>query len=231
MNNLQWIFDGIGTEILSLIIGIVIGVVGDRFILKSRNKQTQRAGRNSTQMQASVTGSTTGDIVYGDKIISGGKDTFDVHNLPHYTLAQIEAVIQKGNDATRRKWCLELIANGKPDHLIKKCVQCMENEKEKLNLLRKLAEYGYADTEYFRMLLSSLNNGVYQDRAIALCIFLRNRDGIVQTFQRITNNEYICKALIQIYHYDRNLFENLYQNGECFSDEDYDRKLRSALKL
>ena len=52
MENLKWIFDGIGTELLSLVIGAVVGgVTGYKIGITKKVKQTQKAGKNSTQSQ------------------------------------------------------------------------------------------------------------------------------------------------------------------------------------
>lgn len=48
---MEWIFEGIGT----LVVGIVLGVAGDRAVLRirsnNRTKQVQKAGDNSQQTQ------------------------------------------------------------------------------------------------------------------------------------------------------------------------------------
>ena len=52
MENLEWIFDGIGTEIISLIIGAVLGgAAGYKIGSKNKIKQKQNAGDNSKQIQ------------------------------------------------------------------------------------------------------------------------------------------------------------------------------------
>ena len=52
MENTKWIFDGIGTSIITLILGLFIGgTAGYRIAIKKTIKQTQRAGNNSTQTQ------------------------------------------------------------------------------------------------------------------------------------------------------------------------------------
>lgn len=50
---MEWMFEGIGTEIVSLLIGLVAGgTVGYKFgINNNSSKQKQRAGDNSTQIQ------------------------------------------------------------------------------------------------------------------------------------------------------------------------------------
>ena len=49
---MEWIFDGIGTEIISLIVGGCLGgVIGYRVGIKSKIKQSQKGGNNSTQTQ------------------------------------------------------------------------------------------------------------------------------------------------------------------------------------
>ena len=52
MENVQWIFDGIGTELISLIIGIVLGgAAGYKIGSKNEIKQKQKAGDNTKQIQ------------------------------------------------------------------------------------------------------------------------------------------------------------------------------------
>ena len=52
MDWLQWVFNGIGTEIISLIIGAIFGgVVGYKFAIKRVSKQKQVAGDSSKQKQ------------------------------------------------------------------------------------------------------------------------------------------------------------------------------------
>ena len=50
--DLKWIFDGIGTEILSLSVGSIVGgVVGYKIGVKGNSKQKQKAGANAQQNQ------------------------------------------------------------------------------------------------------------------------------------------------------------------------------------
>lgn len=50
--NIDWIFSGIGTEIISAIIGVIIGGVGGyRIGVRNRIKQVQKAGNNSNLSQ------------------------------------------------------------------------------------------------------------------------------------------------------------------------------------
>ena len=52
MEYLEWIFDGIGTELISLIIGAVLGgAAGYKIGSKNKIKQKQNAGDNSKQIQ------------------------------------------------------------------------------------------------------------------------------------------------------------------------------------
>jgi len=55
-NNISWIFDGIGTQIISVIVGLIIGGAGGGFVgyrigSKNKIKQNQKAGNNSDQVQ------------------------------------------------------------------------------------------------------------------------------------------------------------------------------------
>lgn len=52
MENIQWIFDGIGTEIISLIIGLIVGgFSGYKIGVRNKVKQKQKARDNATQTQ------------------------------------------------------------------------------------------------------------------------------------------------------------------------------------
>ncbi len=48
---MEWIFDGIGTEIISIIISLFIGGAIGFKIGVNKNNQKQKAGDNSTQFQ------------------------------------------------------------------------------------------------------------------------------------------------------------------------------------
>lgn len=59
MENINWIFEGIGTEIISLLIGLLFGgVAGYKIGIHNKTKQSQKAGNNSNQTQI-------GSINYG----------------------------------------------------------------------------------------------------------------------------------------------------------------------
>jgi len=54
--NLPWIFDGIGTEIVCTIVSLVVGslgggLVGYKIGVKNRNKLSQKAGDYASQQQ------------------------------------------------------------------------------------------------------------------------------------------------------------------------------------
>lgn len=238
---MEWIFDGIGTEIVSFILGIVSGVIGDKFYT---NKQIQRAGRKSVQIQVNgsdennisadkISGdknSPIGDYVGGDKTIYNNPDEFDIRNFPQYSISQIENVIIKGNDATRRKWCLELIINQKPKYLILQCIEKMENNKEKYKLLKDLSERNYENSEYFVIISKSLSNGIYLTKAIELFISIGKTEYIETAFVLIENNKYVYESLIVIYEYNKEIFKKLYNNGKCFDNEQYKRKMMKFLQ-
>lgn len=51
---ISWIFDGLGTEIISLIVGLISGgAIGYKIGIHNRIKQSQKAGNNSRQTQIS----------------------------------------------------------------------------------------------------------------------------------------------------------------------------------
>ena len=57
---MEWIFDGIGTAIVSAILGLIIGgVAGYRIgVKKTTIKQNQRAGDNANQTQIGIKNGT-----------------------------------------------------------------------------------------------------------------------------------------------------------------------------
>ena len=67
---MEWFFDGLGTEIISLLIGILLGgVTGYKIGI---NKQ--KAGKNSKQVQARKSIVAGRDIVAGGNIKVGNND-------------------------------------------------------------------------------------------------------------------------------------------------------------
>ncbi|MBR5471590.1 MAG: hypothetical protein IKU81_05710 [Oscillibacter sp.] len=64
MENLQWIFDGIGTELLSLAIGAIAGgLAGYKVGVKKSGKQTQKAKSGAKQRQ---------ELIVDDNAAAGG---------------------------------------------------------------------------------------------------------------------------------------------------------------
>ena len=56
LSNLEWVFDGIGTEIIVGLISLIIGALGGGFAgykigVKNKIKQKQKAGDNAKQSQ------------------------------------------------------------------------------------------------------------------------------------------------------------------------------------
>ena len=53
---MEWFFDGIGTEIVSLVIGLLIGGgVGYRIAIRRKSvRQSEKAGDNATQQQVGI---------------------------------------------------------------------------------------------------------------------------------------------------------------------------------
>ena len=56
MNDISWIFDGIGTAIISGLVGLLLGgTVGHKSgVRKTKIRQSQRAGKNSSQIQIGI---------------------------------------------------------------------------------------------------------------------------------------------------------------------------------
>lgn len=56
MSNISWIFDGIGTAIISGIVGLLLGgTAGYKIgIKKTKINQSQKAGNNSSQTQIGI---------------------------------------------------------------------------------------------------------------------------------------------------------------------------------
>jgi len=52
MDNFEWIFDGIGTELISLLVGAILGgTAGYKIGSKNKIKQKQKARDDSEQIQ------------------------------------------------------------------------------------------------------------------------------------------------------------------------------------
>lgn len=56
LSSAQWIFDGIGTEIICMIISLIVGgigggIIGYRIGIKNKTKQNQKAKDNANQVQ------------------------------------------------------------------------------------------------------------------------------------------------------------------------------------
>lgn len=66
---MEWIFDGIGTEIISLIVGAVTGgAIGYKIGINNRSKQVQKAGDDTRQDQTVKMGN--GDVATDSAKIS-----------------------------------------------------------------------------------------------------------------------------------------------------------------
>ncbi len=63
---MSWLFEGLGTEIVSVVIGLIAGGIGGyRVGIKKNIKQIQKAGDNTNQLQI-------GEIHHGEKDTKGG---------------------------------------------------------------------------------------------------------------------------------------------------------------
>lgn len=171
-----------------------------------------------------------GDAV--DRLIASDSiDVLNLQNVAGYTDSQILDLMYKANDATRRAWCIELISTNKAHELIEECISIMRNNAEKCKLMEQLAARGYADTDFFQSLFCSLDNSKYQFDALKLCIATKQpEDIIVKCFLMIENNKYIYQALITIYDHDTVLFQKLYRNGKCFSNDIYVKRMQEWLE-
>lgn len=229
MNNLSWIFDGIGTELLSLAVGIIVGVVGHKLFVKVRNKQSQKAGKESIQLQTTGSNSPIGDVIKGDKYVVHERDALDVQNIDRFTNQQIEDVLNRGNDATLRSWCLELIVRQNADYLIERCIEKMHNNSEKYRLLESLAERQYIDSRFFPKILESIQNSVYQEKALELCIRFKKPELIKKAFLAMKNERYMFDGLKKVHNFDSELFDELYVDGSCFSNSGYKTRMADWL--
>ena len=62
MENYQWIFDGIGTTIISTILGLIlVGTIGYKIGIHQRTNLNQNAGDNATQSQTGIINNYYGD--------------------------------------------------------------------------------------------------------------------------------------------------------------------------
>ena len=56
MDDIHWIFDGVGTEIISAIFGLLVGSFAGYKVgyKKAKIKQCQKAGKNASQIQIGI---------------------------------------------------------------------------------------------------------------------------------------------------------------------------------
>ena len=228
---MEWIFDGIGTAIVSLIAGILFGIGGVKLYDKKKNKQSQKAGNGAIQLQTSSPDSPIGDVVGRDKIIIDNKPgEFNSQNLNQYQTSDIEHEISKGNNDTIKEMCFELIFNNKQDVLIMKCINKMDNDAEKYKLIENLTKYDLIDSKYTKILANTITNANYQIRLIKLFISYEKLELIEQIFYLIKNNQYVYDSLIEVHQFDKKLFDKLYNNGDCFRNQRYRIKMKEFLE-
>lgn len=225
---MEWIFNGIGTQIISLIVGIVIGINGEKIYQKYVCKTKQQSGDNSIQVNLSGKCNTSGNahLIKGDMNIYNVGDEFDIRRISNMTNYEIEKVISAGNDATIRKWCLELILNDKQEYLINMCVEKMTNDQEKFKLLKSLVERNFITTKYLQLIEESITNNVKLTNIIEIYITFGLEDRVSLIFKKIDNDQYKLKSLKLIYPYNKGLFDFLYKNGNCFNDDKYIREMQ-----
>ena len=55
MESIKWIFSGIGSEIIIAVVSLIIGgLAGYRIGINKKNKQIQKAGKDSIQVQNQI---------------------------------------------------------------------------------------------------------------------------------------------------------------------------------
>lgn len=153
----------------------------------------------------------------------------DVNNLSNYTDSQIEEALHKCDNTARRSICCELISTHKNKQIIEKCISSITNDAEKYRLLEDLACKGFSHSSYFCTIIQSLTNAKYLLDTLQLCIQEKLNDHIEVCFKKINNNVYIYKALPLIYNYDQTLFQQLYDNGNCLTNEIYKQRAKKCL--
>lgn len=139
--------------------------------------------------------------------------------------ANAQIIIDGDSDEDRRNLCMRLIESSDSTDLINTCISRMKNNAEKSKLLVSLAEKDFAQSVFFQNILLSINNGVYQEKVITLCIERDLPEQIEQMFSLITHNGYKYNCLIKIYRYSIDLFNKLYNCGNCFTNTVYSKKM------
>ena len=193
---MEWIFNGIGTQIIYLIVGIVMGIIGEKAHQKNKRKVKQKSGDNSIQVNSSVEGDNFGNthLIRGDMNVYNVNDEFDIRKISSMSNSEIEKVIYAGNDATIRKWCLELILENKQEDLINMCVKKMNNDQEKFKLLKSLVERDTTLTKYLGLIEESITNNVILTKIIEMYIDFRLEDRVPLIFRKINlNYSQLCR--------------------------------------
>lgn len=234
------LFDGLGTELISLVIGLVTGAGACHLYNKSKIKLSQKSEGSSSQIQvtnapnSNLTGnvvSLNGQASYYNVLNNNEiNDPLDIRNFPVYSDHEIEAVLTKGNDSTRRRWIFLLITNNKPEYLIKFGIKSMSNNAEKYKLICELFKHDYKDSKWNKKIYSSMNASNYPLKVFQLYLENDLEDELKEIFKLIKNEKYVYDALIMAYKYNRILFNELYDNGKSLSEDVYKNKMIDFLE-
>jgi predicted TIM-barrel enzyme len=98
---MEWIFDGIGTAIINLIIGAIAGgAIGYRIGIKSRSKQVQKAESYANQNQSIEIGSR--------KVVDSGRISSSIKQVQkageHVSQVQVGRVDDGKWKASTKSW-------------------------------------------------------------------------------------------------------------------------------
>ena len=233
--DLDVIFSGVGTSLIIFLLGIIFGVGGHKLYISNRNNQIIKTpvkgnenkiinsnGGNNNQ-------SASGNIVNNNY---NGAAGYDITRLNSYSNKKIMEAIEITNDNENlRKWCLELISEKKADFLIKVCIDKMNNNAEKYNLISELAKRKQTESEYFNLVVSSIDSDRYRAKTIELLVSAGNKNELLRDiFIKMTNNVEKEKSLYIIFDYNQDLFIELYDNSACLTNKTYKDRVEKWLE-
>ena len=133
--------------------------------------------------------------------------------------------INEHDNGYKRKQCIQMIKAQKDDSEVIRCIESMNNNAEKYNLLIDIFGEGYTDKTYIFKLIDSMDNNAYLDKSIRACIKKGLNKLIGYTFSKMTNNKYMCESLKAIYEYDTGMFNELYREAKCFTNNRYFKEM------
>ena len=86
-------------------------------------------------------------------------------------------------------------------------------------------ESRFADEEILYLLSTSFSNNIYRSKVVCDLAMQGSSDIVLIVFDSIDNNRYIFSTLTGLYRKNKELFNELYDSGNCFTNAEYNDKM------